>query len=143
MLNTAYNWHAVLMTAYRLHAVLMTAFDRILHACSSIKSIQSTQSEQLTRTLQCLFAQKSLYHFDQVLLVTGGWGKRNGGGVGYHDETEIFQDGNWKNVGKLPALRRHVRCRTLSNTIFLTGNIVGYFCILKTFFRWIRPLHYS
>ena len=68
MSKTAYNWHAVLLTAYRLHAVLMTAyswhavlmtaFDSILHACSSIKSIQSTQSEQLTRTSQCLFSLK-------------------------------------------------------------------------------------
>ena len=64
--KTAYNWHAVLMTAYRLHAVRrlincmqslwqLIAFDSISHACSYIKSIQSTQSEQLTRTSQCLF----------------------------------------------------------------------------------------
>ena len=42
------------MTAYSWHAVLMTAFDNLSHACSSIKSIQSTQFEQLTRTSQCL-----------------------------------------------------------------------------------------
>ena len=73
MPKTAYNWHAVLLTAYRLHAVLMTAyswhavlmaaFDSILHACSSIKSIQSTQSEQLTRTSQCLFWRLPLYNY--------------------------------------------------------------------------------
>ena len=33
----------------------LKAFDSISHACSSIKSIKSTQSEQLTRTSQCLF----------------------------------------------------------------------------------------
>ena len=55
VLTTAYRLHAVLMKAYSWHAVLMTAFDSISHACSSIKSIQSTQSEQLTRTSQCLF----------------------------------------------------------------------------------------
>ena len=65
MPKTAFNWHAVLMTAYWLHAVLMTAyswhavlmtaFDNLSHACSSIKSIQYTQFEQLTRTSQCLF----------------------------------------------------------------------------------------
>ena len=64
MPKTAFNWHAVLMTAYWLHAVLMTAyswhavlmtaFDNLSHACSSIKSIQYTQFEQLTRTSQCL-----------------------------------------------------------------------------------------
>ena len=54
---TANRLHAVLMTAYSWHAVLMTAFDSISHACSSIKSIQSTQSEQLTRTSQCLFIE--------------------------------------------------------------------------------------
>ena len=34
----------------------MIAFDSISHACSYIKSFQSTQSEQLTRTSQCLFS---------------------------------------------------------------------------------------
>ena len=33
----------------------LIGFDNISHACSYIKSIQSTQSEQLTRTSQCLF----------------------------------------------------------------------------------------
>ena len=56
MLTTAYRLHAVLMKAYSWHAVLMKAFDSISNACSSIKSIQSTQSEQLTRISQCLFA---------------------------------------------------------------------------------------
>ena len=55
------------MTAYWLHAVLMTAFDNLSHACSSIKSIQYTQFEQLTRTSQCLLDGKvegiNLRHF--------------------------------------------------------------------------------
>ena len=49
------------MTAYiskqcwRQLILACSAFDSISHACSSIKSIQSPQSEQLTRTSQCLF----------------------------------------------------------------------------------------
>ena len=50
---TAYSWHAVLMTAYSWYPVLMATYH--MHAVSSIKSIQSTQFEQLTRTSQCLF----------------------------------------------------------------------------------------
>ena len=55
--------------------------------------------------------------------MTGGWGKRSPTSVGYHDETEIFQDGQWRNVGKLPRKRRDIKCGTLDNTVFLTGII--------------------
>ena len=64
VLMAAYSCHAVLMTAYSWHAVLMTAFDSISHACSSIKPIQSTQSEQLTRTSQCLFLGQPVAHIN-------------------------------------------------------------------------------
>ena len=53
--------------------------------------------------------------------MTGGWGRRGKSSSGYHDETEIFQDGRWKNVGKLPMLRTRLSCATLGNTVFVTG----------------------
>ena len=59
----------------------------------------------------------------QVLLVTGGFGMRGPNAVGYYDETEIFQNGQWRNVGKLPNLR-NVKCGTLNNTVFLTGIVL-------------------
>ena len=59
----------------------------------------------------------------QVLLVTGGWGSRSPGTAGYLDETEILQDGQWRNVGKLPRVSSYVKCATLSNTVFVTGNV--------------------
>ena len=81
--------------------------------------------------------------FIQILLVTGGWGRRGPVGVGYHDETEIFQGGQWRNVGKLPNLRRDVKCGTLNNTVFLTGiflfslSIKSKFILLKVV--WTPP----
>ena len=44
--------------------------------------------------------------------------------AGYYDETEIFQNGQWRNVGKLPNLRKDVKCGTLNNTVFLTGIVL-------------------
>ena len=79
VLMTAYSWHAVLLTAYRLHAVLltayswhvvlMTAFESKSNVCSSIKSIKSTQSEQLTRTSQCLFEKFIYKHCTPFILL--------------------------------------------------------------------------
>ena len=63
----------------------------------------------------------------QVLLVTGGFGKRSSNSVGYYDETEIYQDGQWRDVGKLPMKRKDVKCGTLNNTVFLTGIIFFLF----------------
>ena len=66
----------------------------------------------------------------QVLLVTGGFGKRSSNSVGYYDETEIYQDGQWRDVGKLPMMRKDVKCGTLNNTVFLTGIIdLCFICI--------------
>ena len=59
---------------------------------------------------------------------------RSATSIGYLDETEILQDGQWKNVGKLPRLRTYVRCATLSNTVFVTGNVIKEYTTFNILF---------
>ena len=74
----------------------------------------------------------------QVLLVTGGFGKRSSNSVGYYDETEIYQDGQWRDVGKLPMMRKDVKCGTLNNTVFLTGIIDFCFICIQFKFTMLK-----
>jgi len=57
----------------------------------------------------------------KVLLVAGGYGMPDPNSVGSFDDTEIFQDGRWRTVGKLPARLSDIGCGTLNNKVFLTG----------------------
>ena len=110
---------------------------RKYHGCASF--VQNGKKVSINYYLKdvCLYPQLLSITlsilFIQVLLVTGGWGLRGPNAVGYYDETEIFQGGQWRNVGKLPNLRKYVKCGTLNNTVFLTGIVLFSLSIKSKF----------
>ena len=59
--------------------------------------------------------------FLQVLLVTGGLS------VDYEHlaSTEIYQDGQWREVGALPVALTRLKGASLDNTVFMTGESPG------------------
>ena len=54
-------------------------------------------------------------------MVTGGHTLFNSGGIGWSYDTEIFKNGQWKVVGKLPGIT-NVKVGTFHNKVLLTGN---------------------
>ena len=64
--------------------------------------------------IQMLF--RIIIHPIQVLVVAGGMTAD-----GYTASTEIFEDGEWREVGELPMAMAELRGVTLEDTVIMTG----------------------